>query len=635
MKFVKTALTPSIAVISVAIFAVLTAQADVFVTPEGGGDFSGKDWDNAMSSVADAYAAAAVGATKENPGVVHLASGMYRLAASIEMKPYVKVVGDTKGPSIISGDNMSTTARAAFWSKNLCDSTNVSKPGISKTPVWNDDLTFNEPNPDNLEAWYCTWYGNSPCNTQRAFVNTTGNAEDNVFENITFTLFRYGSFQLTSGASGTLTLRNCRFIGDCCNAMTDGASAVGVENGSVDIEGCEFVGCAGCVRLTGSGSSHILSSIFRENCFRTLIDAQNTHQLSVSNCVFRRNWQSNSQRAIIYSASATLGNKIVDCVFSNNFAIGSSYGAVYLGGQTNHVLRCNFIDNKNMDWSYDYSASSHKYVGAAGCACICPNSGKVGEVRECSFVGNVMQLSSASTTDAALISWSTGGLQTYFNCNFSGNTIMSDGTGCAALIHRFNGDLSFVHSSIYGNVYSGSSEKIYPFYSSYSGGNNPSSRFLNSFFEEQGYTGSPIYFLKPSKGAPLMYASVIRGFDSSVFDYTSAGAIVDSYVTTADVADKYIVAADGRMFLQLAATSPYRKLGYPIYEDANGLRWTYYPKTKKWQRMDTWSLNYTPTGIVLDESPLVPDAFGDVRKYGKVSLGPVNAERRGLMLLVR
>ena len=185
------------AVATLFILAFTATAAERYVAVDGTGD--GSSADSPMASLADAYAQAAEGATKENPGVVHVASGMYRLATTIALLPNVKVIGGYGGRTVISGDNMSTTARAAFWSKNLIDSSNVVKPGISKTPIWNDDLTYNEPNPDGESAWFCSWYGNSPCNTKRGFENTDSDIGENIFENITFTLFRYGTFKFSSG----------------------------------------------------------------------------------------------------------------------------------------------------------------------------------------------------------------------------------------------------------------------------------------------------------------------------------------------------------------------------------------------------------------------------------------------------
>ena len=623
---------------AVVLFSLPVAAAERYVAVGGTGD--GTSAATPMGSLTDAYAEAAVGATSDSPGVVHLASGMYRLGAPIEMKPYVKVIGDEAGPTIVSGDNKSTDARAAFWSKNFIDSTYVIKPGIAQTPVWNDDLTFNEPNPDGLGAWYCTWYGNNSCNTQRGFVNASGNAEDNVFENITFTLFSYGAFLVEGGSSGTLTLRNCTFIGDCCNGLMDNVAAVGVKNGSVDIDGCEFIGCMGCVRLTGSGFSRIASSTFRENSFRILVEAQDTHLLSVSNCVFRRNWQTNSNRskAIVYANSSTLGNQIVDCTFANNFFIGGVYGAVCLGQKTNNVLRCNFVGNSGMDFSYDYPSTGTRWLPGPAC-CGVVSEGSQDEIRDCSFVGNTLTLSANNTTDAALCNWKTGnsGRRVYFNCAFAGNTISSDGSGVASLLTRQNSQLFFVHCMIYGNSYVGTSGKVYPFYSSYNGSNNLTTLFCNSIFEEDDFNGSPFKFVKPEKGAPTLLASVVRNFDASVFTYASIGdSIVDTSTNeSAKVCQKYVKSPDGRRFPQLSAGSSFRRAGYPVYADSTGLKWLYLPRSNKWYRMDTWSLNYSPEGIVLGESPLVPDALGEERVYGKVALGPVNSENSGFILIFR
>jgi hypothetical protein len=190
---------------------------------------------------------------------------------------------------------------------------------------------------------------------------------------------------------------------------------------------------------------------------------------------------------------------------------------------------------------------------------------------------------------------------------------------------------------IYGNSYVGASEKIYPFYSAYNGGNDPLTLFCNSIFEEDDFNGSPFKFVKPEKGAPTLLASVVRNFDASVFTYASIGdSIVDTSTNeSAKVGLNYVNALDGRKFLRLSAGSSFRRAGYPVYADSTGLKWLYLPRSNKWYRMDTWSLNYSPEGIVLGESPLVPDALGEERVYGKVALGPVNSKNSGFILIFR
>lgn len=601
-----------------------------YVTIDGTGDGSG--WDNAMASFADAYAAAAADATKEAPGYVYVGAGMYRLETALALRPHVRVVGGHGGRTVFSGDNMKTAARAAFWSQNMCDATYVVKPGLGKTPVWNDDLTFNEPNPENAAAWYCTWYGYSPCNAGRGFVATDDIGEA-AFENVTFTLFRYGTFQF---AQGTLVLTNCTFVGDCCNVLTEDVASIAVSgSGSVDLADCAFVGCAGCLRLYGSGVSRIVRTTFRENSMNALIDVGDTHRVTVEGCDFRRNWSTRSNCALVKLASQTEGNLLADCRFADNCCMGKSYGAVYLLGATNRVLRCSFTGNRNSDWSCEYGKAGTKSWEPAWAACLYSAGAKQGEIRDCSFTGNALSLSDGTTADAALVCFSSGNGRTSFvNCSLSGNAVQANGTGVGALLSRFMGSLSFLHVIICDNSYDAGNGQAVPFYSSYNGGNDLATLFCNSVLDEAGHTGNPFRFLQPGKGAPSLYAFVVKGFDATYFTGNPA-VTVDSFFTSAEIDDEAVTTKDGRVFRRLSRNSPYRRRGYPAYEDDSGVVWAYRKGTDKWLRFDTLSWNYSPSGVVVGETDLLCDARGEARNIRRLSLGAVNATSSGTLMLVR
>lgn len=602
-----------------------------YVTVGGTGDGSG--WDSAMASFADAYAAAAADATKDAPGCVYVGAGMYRFETALALRPHVRVVGGHGGRTVFSGDNKKTAARAAFWSQNMYDASFVVKPGLGKTPVWNDDdVTFNEPNPENAESWYCAWYGNSPCNADRGFVATDDIGEA-VFENVTFTLFRYGTFQF---AQGTLVLTNCTFVGDCCNVLSEGVASVAVSgNGSVDLSDCAFVGCAGCLRLYGSGISRIAGTMFRENCMNALIDVGDTHRVTVEGCDFRRNWSTRASCALVKLASQTADSLLVDCRFVDNRFMGQSCGAVWSSRAPNRVLRCSFTGNRNSDWSCEYGNAGTKSWTPAQVACLYSDGAQYGEIRDCSFTGNALSLSAGTTAGAALVCSSTGNGRTSFvNCSLSGNAVSAKGSGVGALLSRFTGSLSFLHVIICDNSYDDENGQAVPFYSSYNGGNDLTTLFCNSVLDEAGHAGNPLRFLQPGKGAPSLYASVVKGFDATYFTGDPA-VTVDSFFTSAGIDDEAVATKDGRVFRRLSRSSPYRRRGYPAYEDDSGVTWVYRKGTGAWLRFDTLSWKGSPSGVSVGETDVLRDARGEARNIRRLSLGAVNATSSGTLMLVR
>ena len=174
-----------------------------------------------------------------------------------------------------------------------------------------------------------------------------------------------------------------------------------------------------------------------------------------------------------------------------------------------------------------------------------------------------------------------------------------------------------------------------PFHSSYNGGNDLTTLFCNSVLDEAAYEGNPFRFLKPEKGAPRLYASVVKGFDADYFTGVSSETVADSFFTSAGIDDEAVTAKDGRAFNRLSRSSPYRKRAYPAYEDADGVKWVYRKGTDKWLRCDTFSWNHSPSGIVLGETAPLPDARGVARDSRRLSLGAVNATSTGVLILIR
>lgn len=605
-----------------------------YVAVDGTGD--GTTSENPMASFASAYRQAAADATADAPGVVYVARGMYRLQETVTLLPNVKVIGQEGGQTVLSGDNQKTSARAAYWSCNFVDSSYVLKPGIAKTPVWNDDLTYNEPNPENLPNWYCSWYGNTPCNTDRGFENSAADIGENAFEHVTFTLFRYGAFKFSRGR---LVLKNCTFVGDGCNVLTPGTASVAASGeASVEVKGCEFVGCAGCLLLSGNGDSFVEETIFRENSVRDCVNVSGTHRLALRGCIFSRNWTTASSGAVVSCASSNLGNLVEDCRFEENVAVNSSNGAVCLSGATNRIRRCNFVSNRNMDWAYDYSpkpdVKNEKCLMAARTACLYTDS-IYSEISNCSFTGNELSVSARQDADVALIGHNVAAQKhtVFYNCNFGENRIAASGQKYAALFHRVNGELSFAHSVISSNSYSG--EKAVPFYSSYNGSNHPLTGFYNTIFDEAGFDRNPFFFLKPSQGAPVLITSVVKGFDSSSFAYDDADRYTTSVFTPSGLSGKIVSTADGRRFARLSSASKFRKMGCPVHRDADGVIWVYQSGDKNYLRLDKGTVKDVPAGFELGVTPLSCDALGALRPYGEISPGAVNALKSGIAVFVR
>lgn len=364
-----------------------------------------------------------------------------------------------------------------------------------------------------------------------------------------------------------------------------------------------------------------------------LIDVGDTHRVTVEACDFRRNWSTKSSCALVKLASKTADSLLVDCRFADNRFMGRSWGAVYLSGAPNRVLRCSFTGNRNSDWSCEYGSGTKSWA-PAWAACLYSDGTQCGEIRDCSFTGNALSLSAETTVDAALVCHATGGRTSFVNCSLSGNAVSAKGTGVGALLSRYTGSLSFLHVIICGNSYDAENGQAVPFYSSYNGSNDLTTLFCNSVLDEAGYAGNPFRFLQPGKGAPSLYASVVKDFDATYFTGNPA-VTVDSFFTSAGIDDEAAVTKDGRVFRRLSRSSPYRRRGYPAYEDDSGVTWAYRKGTSAWLRFDTLSWKDSPSGVVVGETDVLRDARGEARNIRRLSLGAVNATSSGLLMLVR
>ena len=195
----------STGIVAGAMMLLSTASAApkiVYVAPDGTGDGTG-GWENATSSVADAYdSAAAFAESGYDSGEVWVKTGRYLITGAITMRPHVVVRGGFSGGE--------TTASAADRDKNLTILSgdtkdddywkpNGSDPTGDKVFIWagDDKMMFNSPNPEGLDD--CWKIGVKTANVAKGFVSAGNALSGSAFFGLTFTGFATCAIEAANG----------------------------------------------------------------------------------------------------------------------------------------------------------------------------------------------------------------------------------------------------------------------------------------------------------------------------------------------------------------------------------------------------------------------------------------------------
>ena len=385
---------PAFRVAAVAAFAATTmtwmSQGEPirrYVAPTASGAGDGTSWGDASSNIATAYAE--VGANPQG-GEVWMKEGAYLLNADpgIELLPNVRLIGGFAGGETDASQSDPEAHVTLIHGANgtYYWCTNSTANSTGVAIVQNGRVNMPPIERCAPEAFL---YSSSNGGYNYGFIKSTGCATNSSIENVTLAHFgRYAVNVTTSHADG-FTLRKCLVIA-CGYAQGNNAPAVLIANSHTAIDDCDFVGNRQALRFESSSRT-------------------------TTNVVLRSRFLYNRHCDYSKTASAT--------------GIGSA-------GRACLVVDSCLFERNTASLSYYGPASSIKVDSTVATSLIVSNT---------VFRGNQGRLACCGGDNLSL----NGGVATFDDCVFIGNTnIVSGGNGYAACV-GVNGDSDIFFRNTY------------------------------------------------------------------------------------------------------------------------------------------------------------------------------------------
>ena len=641
----------------------------LYVTPGGAGTKDGTSWENASDDLAVAYDYAAVGTTADNPREVRLAAGFYTIASTIEMKPYVHVIGAEDGETILCGDQ----GKADYWRiYNSGNLGNVIQDGKVYLPDYPAD------------PYMCIAAFEQDSDTEHAFACTTTDSPANVFRNLTFTLFKKSAIFAEGASVEGLTIDNCRFYANNIMIVTGGtgdAGTVDLRRGSATVKNSIFRYTGYGVRFADAsetaGRNRVENCQFLNNYVRqqysttpTLcgtggVVARDNSLVDIVGCTFFRcvykegnlNDGQNAAGAVSISSTGPSGSSSVisNCLFNAN-ATDNTYGnsACVQAGQRNllEIIGCTFVSNLFRTGNSGYSSSP--------CVTVRNTSARL-IVRDSYFADNALTNSAAASGDVphgSVLSHSSGVPVTFLNCTLERNRVdMPNYTGTcgpATLCVPRGSKFALVNCTLADNDVFGSEGRRLAEIARDTVHNSSDLNIVNTVMTHEAPDYLPFIEGFQSQRGTILATSVIKNFTwgEDVSKYavgcTDYGFLLTPVKPTTEV-EMTLTALKRQGYAAARGICPgatrwVQKGGTPVYRGSDDRFYVYNPtspatKEKPWWCLDQHQGKFTDAqmeavGITRGVSPVVPDAFGAARSAKKLALGPLNVVP-GLMLLVK
>ena len=651
-------------------FAASAEPVVRYAAVDGTGD--GTSWENA-ATLADAYAA--VGDNADG-GEVWVKTGVYQFKGAggsttefiIPMKSNVAVIGGFAGTetSAEQADPVANPAVMTAQDVNTCWTTNWPY-GVATSVKLHEGTKVNYP-PYDLHPDARGWCASGNVyNRKTPFGAASGSSVENcTFEGLTFVNCQYRSIDVQGSASG-LVVRNCRFFGSGSCANTGGTGCVYLADTDVEVSDCEFVGAGNCIydnapnkevrcrvrnctftscigyygyygtaiNAVGRATPDVRGCRF-ENCSSVSQPASScgivglsdgTHEdvpCVVSNCVFRGNWlqmDRNTMAPLTLNRGNRCKTEIVDCLFEGNTNIQSwtsgntSRGVVHsacIGVTCTHDAKPQVVEVRNSRFSRNFASRGNEPTYTYG-------SGSV----LCTGYGSKV-------------------ITTFANCTIEDNRAESpDGcVNCGQTFYCWRSEcrVALVNCVLNGNDCFQEATRVPEFYQA----NNASPiSIINTIMWHDNAEYLPFY---EAAYYGIANSDILNSPVTSETTPTNNGYVYDLYAEDpkleAELVTNLTAVAQHRPSAQ--AGRNIRRGGRPVWRGTDGFYYFYDSvgrATTPWRRADDKStcLNdgqAADVGLSLAAAPIA-DAFGAPRVKGKIALGPLNTDPRGLMLLLR
>ena len=638
-----------------------------YVTPSGAGTKDGTSWENAMSSVATAYAS--VGANPSG-GEVWVRYGTYTVT-SVSMLPDITVRGGFAGDETLAEQADPENNPTIF--SNGFDGKETWADGEDTWPVWTSEggkWWFNEPPQDGDRKMYSSFrsFGDSYA-FHREDNGALGHTE---FHGLTFTRYWTSAIRVKSENDDPVVFRKCRFLR--LGWLTNNDRFVVQFNGTgVDMEGCEFVGLTSPIYVvTKTVDSPRRTARFKRCRISTSQECWNTSSgysaenlqaiccgiailrnvsLTVQDCRFDRNVS--TTLGAVYAN--TLGDVLIEnTVFSRGYTSGNENGGTlgyYWKGPdagTFTVRNCRFER-----CCTKASGTSHVNQGAAIGVWGNLSGGIIrGLVENTAFIGNYTEGEGGESRGSSCVCFGSncylqGGYCafTFLNCLFEGNEAIHPKNGGAGTTvgnsWTQNPRAVFANCVFKDNVCGKIDAETNMVYAAEFGREgNPYFAFVNSIFENSDenmlpWTNGKSWFCFANCVTDQPNAEFGKG-SSTCYRYEPMDAGVSAGLDP-DPRTNGVVVARG-----VAEDSVYRRKGRPIWLGTDGEVYLYDAKgdaAKPWRSCRYGGGRKTDEEAaavgVSRSMPSIPDAFAKDRSRFKTALGQLDFGVPGMMLLVK
>lgn len=629
------------------ILAASTALAKVvYVTPTGAGDKDGTSWGNAFATLADAYAAAAEGATEANPGEVWMKKGWYlNPSAAITMKPHVKVYGGFNGDetaaaqanpednwSIVCGNWYATNPEKYYWRDAA---------GSNVGPIWsleNGEYVYH-PFPGDGGHYHA-----SDCGNVGIFVDTGSSADGNEFRGVVFT---GASKNAAIGLKETATtekvvVRDCLFIAGNGYGNNSEGSIFSTGGASVTIEGCRFEGCNSAVSLanTTAAGTYVVSNCQFVSCYAKSgtgsgLSVSGAGEVLVSDCSFDHGWVDANQPAIdIYTTASH--TRIRNCTFADSFC-GSGYGTPSILVATSNIK----VDIERCRFAHIRSTLDRDVYSAA--ACIKDQSVITGAsviVRDCYFEGNELVASGAPgayRSIGSVYGTQSGNYHSFVNCTMVSNRLVSSTT-----TSPYRGTVSGSYSNVqllFANCLLKDNDVLQA--------NGPATNRLaeiNWGGASSSHRSMVNTILCHAAGDYIPFASAPTGVAAVCIPGFSFGNYSAFKVQPLLSCDPKLAPGpatkNGLTSWGVAKDSPCRKGGQPVWagDDRQFYLYENSVAATPWLNLNTFGRLGDGDAAAIHVRPSaspIADVFGAARNVGRIALGPLNTPSIGTVIGVR
>lgn len=592
----------------------------------------GLSWESAYASFAEAYADAAV-----CRGEVWVKEGVHPINASIVLRSNVVVRGGFAGNET-SADEADPAAHRTILSGDLSeDDVWKGSSGTTYGKILSDGVIALA-NPDLVKDSY--WSVVNTFEDTLYCFTVEENVENIGFSGLTFVGFKRGAIRDAIGGESPLVVTNCDFVACKSDANeTQDCMTLEVTSRSTVVADCRFQGCRQAVSLNGAAAN---TNVVRNCRFdANLVIDKNINGgpvaacgvamvgsgvSKVENCAFSRNYLVQHGKVELgtscYCAPSATGEATVqDCSFTSNRMAKMACGDVAAcGSGVVRVERCRFVGGRSV--KADNSSWARLMASSAGVGA--NHSGRL-VVRD-SYFGDCAATADDNVPHVAVLAVRSGE-SAFVNCTVEDCAATSVTDLASLFMVRSGGKLGLVNCLVRGSMLAGDDVGLFAYDSrdAASSSSGDTIAIVNSAILD----GLPMFRLRTG-AAPALANDYIAGLDTNGIETAYCYNVATSGLERSGEVEEGPNGALGAVVrVQQKGRGVWLAGDNSVYfhdDVAN--------PAKLWRKVaDKGSFAASVSGLDLD-SPIIPDAFGAARRYGRVKIGPVGWQP-GLVLMVR